>query len=69
MNETNQEFIHNNKTHRSSSEAFRDARHAEWFESDPEMSDMKYFIGEMLFICVPILALVMYVVVLLVRGL
>ena len=61
-------YVHNNKSHRTSDEAFRTAKYAEWFERDPEMSDMKHFCGEMLFICTPILAIVIYAVVLLVRN-
>ena len=61
------DFVNDNKTHRTSSEAFRDAKYASWFEADPEMSDMKMFCGEMLFVVVPILAVVVYTLVLLVR--
>ena len=54
------EFTHNNKFHRSSSEAFKDAKYAEWFESDADMSDFKLFMGEFVFICLPMLALFAY---------
>ena len=54
----NAEYVHNNKTHRSTDDAFRDANYASWFESDHEMSDMKLFISEMLFLVVPMLTLV-----------
>lgn len=42
------EFTHNNKFHRTSSEAFRNADYASWFEKDSEMSDMKLFSLEFL---------------------
>jgi hypothetical protein len=62
------DFINDNKAHRTLDEAFRTAKYAEWFEHDPEMSDMKRFCGEMLFICTPILAIVIYAVILLLRA-
>ena len=55
------EFTHQNKTHRTSSEAFRDAQYASWFERDAEMSDMKKFISDMLWIA-PSLSLLIYAV-------
>lgn len=33
------DYVHNDKAHRSTSEAFKDARYAEWFENDAGMSD------------------------------
>jgi len=42
------EFTHNNKFHRTTSEAYRDADYASWFEKDPDMSDMKLFSLEFL---------------------
>jgi len=42
------DFINQNKYHRTSSEAFRNADYASWFEKDPEMSDMKLFSLEFL---------------------
>jgi hypothetical protein len=42
------DFINQNKYHRTSSEAYRDANYASWFEKDPDMSDMKLFSLEFL---------------------
>jgi hypothetical protein len=59
------DFIHQNKYHRTSSEAYRDADYASWFESDPEMSDMKLFILEFMWIMpliIGLLYLVKYVI-------
>jgi len=42
------DFINQNKYHRTSNEAFRNADYASWFEKDPEMSDMKLFSLEFL---------------------
>ena len=42
------DFINQNKYHRTSSEAFRNADYASWFEKDPEMNDMKLFSLEFL---------------------
>ena len=42
------DFINQNKYHRTSSEAFRNADYASWFEKDSEMSDMKLFFLEFL---------------------
>jgi hypothetical protein len=62
------EFVHNNKMHRTSGDAFRDANYANPIYRDEEMSDMKIFCLEMLFIVVPILAVVIYAVILLLRS-
>ena len=56
------EFVHNNKTHRSSHDAFKDAKYASWFESDPDMSDMRVFLTEFLCLCVPAIVTVCIVV-------
>lgn len=48
------DYVHNNKTHRSASEAFKDARYAEWFENDAGMSDCKLFMSEMALLIVPL---------------
>jgi len=42
------DFINQNKYHRTTSEAYRDANYASWFEKDPDMSDMKLFSLEFL---------------------
>jgi hypothetical protein len=55
------EFMHQNKFHRSASEAYRDADYASWFENDPEMSDKKLFTLE--FLCVlPFIVMLIYAV-------
>ena len=61
------EFQHNNRTHHTASHAFKDVDYANWLEKDPEMSDMKKFIGDLLLFCMPILCIVTYAVILLVR--
>ena len=48
------DYVHNNKTHRSASEAFKDARYAEWFEGDADMSDCKMFLSEIAMLIVPL---------------
>ena len=50
------DFVHDNKFHTTASHAFKDAKYAEWFEKDPEMSDMKMFFTELAFYGLPILA-------------
>jgi len=67
MNQDNEtrnigDFVHNNKTHRSSHDAFKDAKYASWFESDPEMSDMRVFLTEFLCFAVPLIITVCLVV-------
>ena len=48
------DYVHNNKAHRSASEAFKDARYAEWFEGDADMSDCKLFLSEVAMLVVPL---------------
>jgi len=48
------DFTHNNKIHRTQSEAFRDAKYAEWFEGDADMSDCKLFMSELAMLIVPL---------------
>ena len=48
------DYVHNNKAHRSASEAFKDARYAEWFEGDADMSDCKLFLSEVALLVVPL---------------
>jgi len=48
------DFTHNNKIHRTQSEAFKDARYAEWFEGDADMSDCKLFMSELAMLVVPL---------------
>jgi hypothetical protein len=61
------DFVNANKFHTTQSSAFKDAKYADPIELDPEMSDMKQFCGEMLLIVLPILAVVIYGVILLLR--
>ena len=48
------DYVHNNKAHRTQSEAFKDARYAEWFEGDADMSDCKLFLSEVALLVVPL---------------
>lgn len=48
------DYTHNNKSHRSTSEAFKDAKYAEWFEGDADMSDCKLFLSEVALLVVPL---------------
>jgi hypothetical protein len=48
------DYTHNNKSHRSTSEAFRDAEYANAFEPDTGMSDCKLFMSEMALLVVPL---------------
>ena len=48
------DYTHNNKTHRTQSEAFRDANYANAFEHDAGMSDCKLFMSEMALLVVPL---------------
>ena len=50
------DFVNRNKTYHTLSDAYKDVNYASWFEKDPEMSDMKLFIGEMLWFGIPIIA-------------
>ena len=54
------EYTHNNRYHRTSSEAFKDADYASSFEGDAEMTDCKRFIGEFVFVCLPVILLFAY---------
>ena len=54
------EYTHNNRYHRTSSEAFKDADYASSFEGDAEMTDRKRFIGEFVFVCLPVILLFAY---------
>jgi hypothetical protein len=51
------DFVNMNKTHSSPSRAFKDARYAEWIESDPDMSDMRLFVTELLSFAVPLIVM------------
>lgn len=48
------DYTHNNKSHRSTSEAFRDATYASSFEGDAGMSDCKMFLSEMAMLIAPL---------------
>jgi hypothetical protein len=65
--ESNGEFVHNNKTHRSTAEAFRGADYAQWLEKDPEVADMKLFIKEFVFIGLPMVVVGIAVVCLILK--
>ena len=56
------DFVNQNKFPRTSSEAFRNADYASWFEKDPEMSDMKLFITEFVLIGLPMIAVSIVIV-------
>jgi hypothetical protein len=56
------DFVNANRFHRSMSEAHRDADYASWFEKDPEMSDMKLFITELVLIGLPMIAIAIAIV-------
>lgn len=49
------DFTHNNKTHHSTSNAFKDAKYAEWFENDADMSDCKLFMSEFAYLAVSVI--------------
>jgi hypothetical protein len=62
------EYIHSNKTHRSVSEAFKDADYATaWYRPKSEWEDCKEFIGGMVLIA-PALLFVVYVCYLILKG-
>jgi hypothetical protein len=42
------DYVHNNKMHKSVGDAFRDADYANPIHRDPETSDLKLFVCEML---------------------
>ena len=48
------DYTHNNKSHRSTSEAFKDAKYANAFEKDAGMSDCKLFLSEMAMLIAPL---------------
>ena len=48
------EFTHNNKTHRTQSEAFKDANYATAFEHDACMTVCKMFLSEMAMLIAPL---------------
>jgi len=61
-------FIHSNKTHRSASEAFRDADYATaWYPHKSEWEDCKEFMGGMV-LMTPVIVFVLYVCYLILRG-
>lgn len=62
------EFIHSSKTHRTVSEAFRDADYAySGWKPKTELDDCKEFIGGMLLIS-PALLFVIYICYLILKG-
>ena len=56
------EWIKQNRSHSTTSNAFKDAKYSEWFEKDPEMSDMKQFTYELLWFGVPLIMFVLFLV-------
>jgi hypothetical protein len=61
-------YIHSNKTHRSVSEAFKDADYATaWYQPKSEWEDCKEFMGGMILIA-PALLFVVYVCYLILKG-
>jgi hypothetical protein len=62
------DWSNENKYHTTASHAFKDADYASPIELDPNISDMKKFCGELLFIYAPILAVVIYIAVAVVQG-
>jgi len=62
------QYIHSNKTHRTASEAFKDAEYATAFHPHKsEWEDCKEFMGGMLFM-MPVLVFVVYVCYLILKG-
>jgi hypothetical protein len=61
-------YIHSNKTHRSVSEAFKDADYATaWYRPKSEWEDCKEFMGGMVFMS-PVILFVLYVCYLILKG-
>jgi hypothetical protein len=62
------QFIHSNKTHRTASEAFRDANYAySGWKPKSEWDDCKEFVGGMLFMS-PVILFVIYISYLILKG-
>jgi hypothetical protein len=62
------EYIHSHKTHRTVSEAFKDADYATaWHPPKSEWEDCKEFMGGMLFMS-PVLVFVVYISYLILKG-
>ena len=55
------DYVNATKTYSNPSFAFKDAKYAEWFESDPETSDMKQFLGEMLIFGMPLITIAVFI--------
>jgi hypothetical protein len=63
------QFIHSNKTHRTVSEAFKDADYATaWYRPKSEWDDCKEFMGGMMVVA-PALVFVIYISYLILKGL
>jgi hypothetical protein len=62
------QYIHSNRTHRTASEAFKDAEYATaWHPHKSEWEDCKEFIGGMVFM-MPVIVFVLYVSYLILKG-
>jgi len=62
------QYIHSNKTHRTVSEAFRDADYATaFYRPKSEWDDCKEFMGGMIFM-MPVIVFVLYVSYLILKG-
>ena len=55
------EWVKQNKSYSTTTHAFKDAKYAEWFEKDDEMSDMKLFAYELMVIAIPLIILTIVV--------
>jgi len=62
------QYIHSNKTHRSVSEAFKDADYATtWYPHKSEWEDCKEFMGGMVFMS-PVILFTIYICYLILKG-
>jgi len=57
------EWVKQNRSQSTTSHAFKDAKYAEWFEKDDEMSDMKLFAYELMLVALPAIILTIVLVV------
>ena len=62
------QYIHSNKTHRTASEAFKDADYATaWYPHKSEWDDCKEFMGGMVFMS-PVILFAIYICYLILKG-
>jgi len=57
------DWVKQNRTYHTPSQAFRDAKYSEWFEKDTEMSDMKLFACELMLVALPAIIVTIVLVV------